>query len=88
MIDFELVMEIVSIPNVETPKGRRDRAILATLFGGGLRRSEVVGLHIGDIKKTSSGTTYLYLRHTKAKKEKSKRFPVGPRVPLEPCEGA
>lgn len=75
MIDFDLVMEIVSIPNPETPKGRRDRAILATLFGGGLRRSEVVGLRIGDVKKTSSGTTYLYLRHTKAKKDAEQALP-------------
>ena len=75
MIDFELVMEIVSVPNIETPKGRRDRAILAILFGGGLRRSEVVGLRIGDIKRTSSGTTYLYLRHTKAKKDAEQAIP-------------
>lgn len=75
MIDFELVMEIVSIPDAETPKGRRDRAILATLFGGGLRRSEVVGLRIGDIKRTSSGTTFLYLRHTKAKKDAEQAIP-------------
>jgi integrase len=75
MIDFELVMEIVSIPDEKTPKGRRDRAILATLFGGGLRRSEVVGLRIGDIKKTSSGTTFLYLRHTKAKKDAEQAIP-------------
>jgi integrase len=75
MIDFELVMEIVSIPDANTPKGRRDKAILATLFGGGLRRSEVVGLRIGDIKKTSSGTTFLYLRHTKAKKDAEQALP-------------
>jgi integrase len=75
MIDFDLVMEIVSIPNIATAKGRRDRAILATLFGGGLRRSEVVGLRIGDVKRTSNGTTYLYLRHTKAKKDAEQALP-------------
>jgi integrase len=75
MIDFDIVMEIVSLPDPKTPKGRRDRAILATLFGGGLRRSEVIGLRIGDIKKTSSGTTYLYLRHTKAKKDAEQALP-------------
>ena len=75
MIDFDLVMEIVAIPDAKTPKGRRDKAILATLFGGGLRRSEVVGLRIGDIKKTSSGTTFLYLRHTKAKKDAEQALP-------------
>lgn len=75
MIDFDLVMEIVSMPNAETEKGRRDRALLAILFGGGLRRSEVVGLRIGDIKRTSSGTTYLYLRHTKAKRDAEQALP-------------
>ena len=75
MIDFDLVMEIVAIPDAKTPKGRRDKAILAILFGGGLRRSEVVGLRIGDIKKTSSGTTFLYLRHTKAKKDAEQALP-------------
>jgi integrase len=82
MIDFELVMEIVSIPDTNTPKGRRDKAILATLFGGGLRRSEVVGLRIGDIKKTSSGTTFLYLRHTKAKKDAEQAIPRWAADPL------
>lgn len=75
MIDFNLVMDIVSIPDPQTPKGRRDRAILATLFGGGLRRSEVVGLCLGDIKRTSSGTTFLYLRHTKAKRDAEQALP-------------
>jgi integrase len=75
MVDFELVMEIVSLPDIGTPKGRRDRAILATLFGGGLRRSEVVNLRIGDVKRTAHGTTFLYLRHTKAKKDAEQAIP-------------
>ena len=76
MIDFELVMEIVELPDASTPKGIRDRAILAILFGGGLRRSEVVSLRIGDIRRTSSGTTYLYLRHTKAKRDAEQALPA------------
>lgn len=76
MIDFELVMEIVCAPPSDTAKGRRDRAILATLFGGGLRRGEVVALRIGDVKRTPSGTTYLYLRHTKAKKDAEQALPT------------
>jgi integrase len=32
----------------ESPRGRRDAAILALGFGGGLRRAELVGLDVGD----------------------------------------
>lgn len=75
MIDFALVMEIVDTPKIDTPKGIRDSAILAVLFGGGLRRSELVGLRVGDVKRTSSGTTYLYLRHTKARRDAEQALP-------------
>lgn len=75
MVDFELVMDIIHAPDLETPKGRRDTAILATLFGAGIRRSELVGLRIGDIKKTSNKTTFLYLRHTKAKRDAEQAVP-------------
>lgn len=75
MIDFELVTEIVSLPDVSTPKGRRDRAILAVLFGGGIRRSELVALRLGDVRRTPSGTTFLYLRHTKAKRDAEQALP-------------
>lgn len=75
MIDFELVMDILTAPDDTTPKGRRDRAILAVLFGGGIRRSELVSLRIADVRKTSSGTTFLYLRHTKAKRDAEQALP-------------
>lgn len=69
MIDFDLVMEVISAPDLTTPKGRRDRAILALLFAAGLRRSELVSLRIGDIQRTNNQTTFLYLRYTKAKRD-------------------
>ncbi|MFN4894539.1 MAG: tyrosine-type recombinase/integrase [Pseudomonadota bacterium] len=82
MIDFELVMEIISQPDEATAKGRRDRAILAVLFGGGIRRSELVALRIADVRKTSSGTTFLYLRHTKAKRDAEQALPDWAAAPL------
>ncbi len=82
MIDFDLVIEIINLPDVTTPKGRRDQTILAILFGGGLRRSEVIGLRIGDVKRTSSGTTYLYLRYTKAKRDAEQALPSWAAEPL------
>jgi len=75
MVDFSLVQEIILSPPRDTPVGRRDRAILALLFGAGMRRSEVASLRIGDIKKTASGKAYLYLRATKAKKDAEQAIP-------------
>jgi site-specific recombinase XerD len=75
MIDFDLVMDIINLPDPNTPKGRRDRAILAVLFGGGIRRSELVSLRIGDLRRTSSKTTFMYLRHTKAKRDAEQALP-------------
>jgi integrase/recombinase XerD len=76
MIEFSLVMEILSMPDVTTPKGRRDYAILSVLFGAGLRRSELVSLRIGDVRRTGSNTTFLYLRHTKAKRDAEQALPA------------
>ncbi len=75
MIDFNLVREVIEMPDPGTPKGLRDSAILATLFGGGLRRSEAAALRIGDVRETASGTTYLYLRSTKARKDAQQALP-------------
>lgn len=82
MVEFELVLDIIQTPDASTPKGRRDRAILAVLFGGGLRRSELVSLRIGDVRRTSSGTTFLYLRHTKAKRDAEQALPPWAAEPL------
>lgn len=75
MVDFSFVRKILALPNKNTPKGQRDAAILAALFGGGLRRSEICALHLGDVRKSSAGTMYLYLRATKAKKDAEQALP-------------
>ena len=75
MVPFELVMRVVNEADPSTPKGLRDRAILAALFGGGLRRSEVVNLRVGDVRRSAKGTTYLYLRTTKAKRDAQQALP-------------
>lgn len=75
MVDFKMVAQILTLPDADTPKGVRDRALLAVLFGGGLRRSEAVNLRIGDIKKTAEGTVYLYLRATKSKQDARQALP-------------
>ncbi|MCB0318321.1 MAG: site-specific integrase, partial [Bdellovibrionales bacterium] len=75
MISFEKVMELISLPDDSTPKGLRDKCILAVLFGGGLRRSELVNLRLADLKKTPSGTSFLRLRSTKAKTDADQALP-------------
>lgn len=58
------VQALISSPDANTAVGIRDRAILCLLFGGGLRRSEVVGLKIGDVRLVGRYCV-LRLRQTK-----------------------
>jgi site-specific recombinase XerD len=68
LIPFEKVLEIINSPSKFTRDGIRDRAILALLFGGAFRNTELRNLLISDVKQTQSGTVYLYLRKTKSGK--------------------
>lgn len=43
--------KLISAPDITTLKGLRDRAILAVMLGGGLRRSEVAGLTFAHIQQ-------------------------------------
>ena len=43
------VVELLSAPDVSTPLGMRDAAILETLYSAGLRRSEIMGLRLRDV---------------------------------------
>ncbi len=76
MIPYEKVAQILNAPDLTTPRGIRDRALLCLLFGGGLRRSEVVGIRLGDVKVTAQGTMFLNLRATKARKDAQQALPT------------
>lgn len=75
MLQFNEVREILSLPDRSSAKGLQDKAILSLFFGGGLRRSEVLGLRCGDVRRSPKGNVYLYLRSTKAQKDASQALP-------------
>jgi integrase/recombinase XerD len=41
--------QVLNVPDVRTPWGLRDRALLETLYSTGMRRMELVGLHVLDV---------------------------------------
>lgn len=43
------VQVLMDAPDVSTPLGSRDRAVMETLYAAGLRVSELVGMNIGDL---------------------------------------
>lgn len=48
-LDVEEMVRLLETPDVSTPLGRRDRAILELLYASGLRLSELVGLDLDDV---------------------------------------
>lgn len=75
MIPFNEVEKILAAPGLESPKARRDSAILALLFGCGLRRSEICSIRLGDLRTSVAGTPFLHLRNTKGKRDADQPIP-------------
>lgn len=75
MIPFDRVVQIIEAPSAVTRDGIRDRALLALLFGGGLRRSEVAKLNIDDIRTTADGVPYLLIREAKSGSDQEQALP-------------
>lgn len=66
---------VLALPDIETPHGLRDRAVLELFYATGIRRAELVALHVTDIEPRH-GT--LHVRRGKGRKD---RFvPVGERA--------
>lgn len=68
---LEEVEELIEMPGTDV-LGRRDRGILETLYGAGLRISELVGLDVDDVD-LESGTILV----RSGKGSKGRRVPVG-----------
>jgi integrase/recombinase XerC len=73
-LGVDAAKDVVEAPDLETPTGVRDRAILELLYGCGLRVSELAGLTLGSFE-TSDRVTMARVR---GKGDKERRVPLGP----------
>lgn len=93
LIPFEKVLALMEL-DWRGPKELTMRAILAALFGGGLRSSEALNLRLLDVKRTAKGNLYLNLRNTKRQKQEAQALPewagqiIMEHLELRRCEGA
>jgi len=75
ILSFAEVERILAQPDIETPVGLRDRAMMELLYSTGLRRLELVGLTSGDIDFTRR---LLLVRHGKGGSDRY--VPIGERA--------
>lgn len=75
LIPFEKVRKILELPSSGTKDGIRDRAALGVLFGGALRRGEVLNLSLDDVRVSPKGNVFLRLRNTKNGEDKDHAIP-------------
>lgn len=75
LVPYTVVAQLLELPNIRMHAGVRDRALLALLFGCGLRRSELVALNVGDVMVSSRGTLYLEIRRAKGGKARQQPIP-------------
>jgi len=69
------VEQIMSLPDVTTPNGIRDRAMLETLYSTGIRRAELLNLRLYDVAR-DQGTVMVRL----GKGRRDRVVPIGERA--------
>ena len=77
VLSSEEAERVLSQPDLKTPVGVRDRAILETLYSTGMRRMEIIRLQLWDLD-IERGT--LMVRQAKGKKDRV--LPIGRRAGL------
>ena len=75
VLSVEEAERVLALPDVATPWGLRDRAILETFYSTGMRRRELVGLHVWDVD-FERGT--VMIREGKGRKDRV--VPIGERA--------
>ena len=54
ILDDKEIRTLLATPNVNEPKGARDKAMLEVLYATGIRVSELINLNLGDVKCTKN----------------------------------
>lgn len=75
VLDVHQVEAVLSVPDIDTPLGLRDRAILEVLYSTGMRRKELMQLRISDI---SAERGVVFIKDGKGKKDRV--VPIGERA--------
>jgi site-specific recombinase XerD len=66
------IRQILAVPDLRTPIGIRDRAILELLYSTGLRRQEAINLNLTDVDR-ENGQVFVY----QGKNHKDRMVPLG-----------
>jgi integrase/recombinase XerD len=74
-LSIDEVEAVLAVPDVATPFGLRDRAILEVFYSSAIRRAELLALKLGDVDH-ARGT--LFVRHGKGGKDRY--VPIGDRA--------
>ncbi len=75
ILNVREVEAVLAVPDLSTPIGIRDRAIMEVLYSTGIRRMELIGLHLTDVD-AERGT--LMVRQGKGRKDRM--IPIGARA--------
>jgi integrase/recombinase XerD len=66
------ILQLLAVPDLRTPIGIRDRAILELLYSSGIRRQELINLNLSDVDMENG-----YLQVTQGKNHKDRMVPIG-----------